>query len=185
MPNLVEHIIHPNEEQIVLLTKYFGACRFVFNHYLNRINELLSQRKNGVPWDHFNFEADFVRLKKDPEYIWLNEMNCESLDASLLELKIAYNQYYRNGKDLPGFRYKNDSQHYNVMQPIQVMESFVIIPYFKEGIKISCASKIKDEIVSACINKSKSDKYNITFAFAPKPPKVVKKEPRKRVKKVE
>ena len=27
--------ITPNKEQIELLSKHFGACRFVFNHYLN------------------------------------------------------------------------------------------------------------------------------------------------------
>ena len=27
--------IYPNKEQEILLAKHFGACRFVFNHYLS------------------------------------------------------------------------------------------------------------------------------------------------------
>jgi transposase len=31
--------IYPNGEQEVLMAKHFGACRFVFNHYLNKRKE--------------------------------------------------------------------------------------------------------------------------------------------------
>jgi transposase len=31
--------LYPTKEQEILLSKHFGACRFVFNHYLNERKE--------------------------------------------------------------------------------------------------------------------------------------------------
>jgi len=38
--------IYPNKEQETLMFKHFGACRFVFNYYLNKQKETYLEDKN-------------------------------------------------------------------------------------------------------------------------------------------
>lgn len=40
--------ITPDKEQIELLSKHFGACRFVFNRYLNSRKETYLEEKKSL-----------------------------------------------------------------------------------------------------------------------------------------
>ena len=66
--------IYPNKEQEILLAKHFGACRFVFNYYLNKRKEsYLGEDKKSL--NYYDNANDLTQLKKDVNYIWLKEIN--------------------------------------------------------------------------------------------------------------
>jgi hypothetical protein len=59
--------INPNEEQQVLLSKHFGATRFVFNHYLNKRKETYLENKTSL--NYYDNANDLTVMKKDDNYI--------------------------------------------------------------------------------------------------------------------
>ena len=84
--------IYPNKEQEVLLSKHFGACRFVFNHYLNKRKETYLEDKKSL--NYYDNANDLTQLKKDENYIWLKEINSQSLQSSLKNLDTAYKKFF-------------------------------------------------------------------------------------------
>jgi putative transposase len=72
--------IYPNKEQEILMAKHFGACRFVFNHYLNKIKETyLDDNKSLNYYDNAN---DLTQFKKDENFNWLKENDRQSFKIS-------------------------------------------------------------------------------------------------------
>jgi len=86
--------IYPNKEQEILLGKHFGACRFVFNHYLNKRKESYLEDKKSL--NYYDNANDLTLLKKDENYIWLKEINSQSLQSSLRNLDTAYDGMINN-----------------------------------------------------------------------------------------
>ncbi len=72
--------IYPNKEQKELLVKHFGACRFVFNCYLNIRKENYLNNKTSL--NYYDNANDLTQLKKDEQFVWLKEINSQSLQSS-------------------------------------------------------------------------------------------------------
>lgn len=86
--------ITPNKEQINLLSKHFGACRSVFNRYLNSRKETYLEEKKSL--NYYDNANDLTKLKKEEEFVWLKEINSQSLQSSLRNLDTAYNKFLEN-----------------------------------------------------------------------------------------
>ena len=65
--------LYPNKEQEILLSKHFGACRFVFNHYLNERKEKYTNEK--ISLNYYDNANNLTMLKKDENFNWLKEIN--------------------------------------------------------------------------------------------------------------
>ena len=153
--------IYPNEDQEILLVKHFGACRFVFNHYLNKRKETyLEDNKSLNYYDNAN---DLTQLKKDEDYIWLKEINSQSLQSSLRNLDTAYGKFFRKQTKFPRFKSKYDRQSFKIPQFVKLEENELIIPKFKGGIKINLHREINGEILFATISKSTTGNYYVSL----------------------
>src|SRR5574344_2121977 len=98
--------IYPSEEQEILLAKHFGACRFVFNHYLNKRKESYFEDKKSL--NYYDNATDLTQLKKDKDYTWLKEINSQSLQSSLKNLDDSYTRFFRKQNKFPHFKSKSD-----------------------------------------------------------------------------
>ena len=65
--------IYPNKDQEILMAKHFGACRFVFNHYLTERKESYLEEKKSI--NYYDNANDLTNLKKEEEFVWLKEIN--------------------------------------------------------------------------------------------------------------
>jgi len=75
--------IFPDSKQKELLSRHFGSCRFVFNHFLNRRKEsYLKENKTPNYYDNAN---DLTKLKKEESFAWMCEVNSQSLQSSLMK----------------------------------------------------------------------------------------------------
>ena len=156
-----EFIIYPSKEQEILITKHFGACRFVFNRYLNNRKEsYLEENKSLNYYDNAN---DLTLLKKDENFTWLKEINSQSLQTSLRNLDTAYNKFFRKQTKFPKFKNKYDKQSFTIPQSVIIEEDKLWIPKFKNGIKINLHREIKGKILFATISKSTTDKYYVSI----------------------
>jgi len=153
--------IYPNEEQKILLAKHFGACRFVFNHYLNKRKETYLEDKKSL--NYYDNANDLTQLKKDDDFNWLKEINSQSLQSSLRNLDNSYNRFFRKQSKFPRFKSKYDRQSFKIPQSILVEDNQLIIPKFKKGVKINLHREIEGKIQFATISKSTSGNYYVSL----------------------
>ena len=99
--------LYPNQDQIILMSKHFGATRFVWNHFFAlRKNAYLENKEHLSYYD--NAKA-LTLLKKDSRFEWLKEINAQSLQASLADLDTAYGRFFKKQSLFPKFKMKHKS----------------------------------------------------------------------------
>jgi putative transposase len=154
--------IYPNKKQDFLLTRHFGANRFVFNYYLNsRKESYLGEDKKSL--NYYDNANDLTQLKKDENFNWLKEINSQSLQSSIRNLDTAYNKFFRKQTKFPRFKSKYDRQSFKIPQNVLIKDNKLNIPKFKEGIKINLHQEIEGKIMFATISKSTTSKYYVSI----------------------
>jgi putative transposase len=110
-----------------------------------------------VNLSRYDLQRQMVDLKK--ELPWLKEVNSQSLQVSLLNLDTAYSKFFK-GAGFPKFKSKRKGkQSFTVPQNVRVENGLLIIPKFREGIKIVLHRPIKGTIKSATISVTPTGKY--------------------------
>lgn len=95
--------IYPNKEQQKVLEKHIGACRFVYNHFLNiRKKAYLEEKKNLT---YYKLSSELTKLRKETQ--WMQEVRFDCLQQSLRALDVAYNRFFRKQAKFPRFKKKN------------------------------------------------------------------------------
>jgi len=153
--------ITPDKEQIELLSKHFGACRFVFNRYLNSRKETYLEEKKSL--NYYDNANDLTKLKKEEEFVWLKEINSQSLQSSLRNLDAAYNKFFRKQTKFPRFKSKYDRQSFTIPQFVRIEDGKLCIPKFKKGIEINLHREIEGKILFATISKSTTGNYYVSI----------------------
>ena len=153
--------IAPDNEQKELIARHFGACRFVFNRYLiSRKETYLKEKKSLNYYDNAN---DLTVLKKDEQFVWLKEINSQSLQSSLRNLDTSYNKFFRKQTKFPRFKTKFDRQSFTVPQSVCIEDGKLQIPKFKKGIEINLHREIDGKLLFATISKSTTGKYYVSI----------------------
>jgi len=153
--------IEPTSEQIVLLSKHFGACRFVFNKFLHERKEKYLNEKTSL--NYYNNSRTLTDLKKEEDFDWLKEINSQSLQSAIRNLDSAYKNFFNKQNKFPRFKSKYDKQSFKIPQNSLINEGKLVIPKFKEGIKINLHREIEGEILFATITKSTTGKYYVSI----------------------
>jgi putative transposase len=153
--------ISPDNEQKILLSKHFGATRFVFNRYLNSRKETYLEEKKSL--NYYDNANDLTKLKKEEEFVWLKEINSQSLQSSLRNLDTAYNKFFRKQTQFPRFKSKYDKQSFTIPQSVSIEDGKLCIPKFKKGIQINIHRKIEGKLLFATISKSITGNYYVSI----------------------
>jgi putative transposase len=100
--------LYPTQEQEQTLREIVGACRFVYNYYLEmRINAYM-QTNETIPYAAWS--VDLTKLRNDPRYPWLKEVNRRTITEALRNLDSAYNRFFRKQNALPRFKSRRDAR---------------------------------------------------------------------------
>ena len=153
--------IKPNEEQIVLLNKHFGSVRFVYNYYLNE--RKVEYETNKQTLNYYHNANSLTKLKKLEEFKWLKEISSQSLQHSLKCLEGSYNGFFKGRTKFPRFKSKHDRNSFCVPQYTKVKDGKLIIPKFKDPIKIIQDRKFKGEIRQCTISKTPTNEYFVSI----------------------
>lgn len=96
--------IYPTKNQISYFKKAFGIRRFVWNWGLSNYLESLTDRKYKTSYD---LQKELNNgLVKDPDYLWLSEVNSMVRGESLKDLGISIKRYHdeqRRARKTTGF----------------------------------------------------------------------------------
>jgi putative transposase len=153
--------IKPNEEQIVLLNKHFGSIRFAYNYFLNE--RKVEYETNKQTLNYNDNSSSLTKLKKQEEFKWLKEINSQSLQHSLKSLDDSYNSFFKKRTGFPKFKSKHNKNSFKVPQYVKVIDGKLIIPKFKEPIKMIQDRKFKGEIKQCTLSKTSTDEYFVSI----------------------
>jgi len=153
--------IKPNEDQIVLLNKHFGSIRFVYNYFLNE--RKVEYETNKQTLNYNDNSAALTMLKKQEEFKWLKEINSQSLQHSLKGLDDAYNSFFKKRTGFPKFKSKHTKNSFKVPQFVEVINEKLIIPKFKDPIKMIQDRKFKGEIRQCTLSKTPTGEYFVSI----------------------
>ncbi len=154
--------LYPNKEQAELINKHIGACRFIYNLALECKNyAYASHRKNLTCFDLMNQLPD---LKKECQ--WLNEVDSQALQQSVINLDKAFTAFFKGNSKFPNFKKKNQGiQSFRNPHGSKVVieGNNISFPKFKEGIRFVQDRKFTGEIRSATVSKTPTGKYFISI----------------------
>ena len=156
--------IYPNQEQEILIAKTIGCSRFIYNHFLNLWNREYTTTGKGL--SYHSCSAMLPQMKRNPETIWLKEIDSIAIQSSLKNLSDSFSRFFRKQNRRPQFKSKkNPIQSYttkNVNNSIQIRNNFVKLP--KLGlVKFAKSREPKGRILNATIRKNSSGKFFVSI----------------------
>lgn len=154
--------INPEKDQIELLLKHFGCTRFLYNRFLEE--KIEHYKNNGTTLNYNACSEVLTSLKKEDEYVWLSEVNSQSLQFSLKNLETAFGNFFKKRAKFPRFKSKKvNSDSFHCPQNVFVEGNRIFVPKFKKGIPFIKHREIKGEIRSATFSKVPSGKMYVSI----------------------
>lgn len=164
--------LYPDKEQKILLNKYFGNSRFIYNHYL------YNNKNNGYQNAYSNI-SDYVNNLKY-QYPFLQESDSILIRKTLFHLDDNLKKYYESGFGYPKYKSKydrysymtgaiyssyKDKQYCNI--EVDLVNRKIKLPKLKL-INIRGYRNIKSingKIVNATVSKEKNGKYYVSVIY--------------------
>lgn len=146
--------LYPNKEQIVLLEKHIGACRFLYNLGLET---KISAYSSGVSLSRYDLQVQLKDLKN--ECVWLKEINSQSLQTALMNLDGAYLKFFKGLAKFPTFKKKNNNQSFQCPQNVTIEDGKIWLPKFKTGVEIVQHRLFEGETRTVTISKTSTNKW--------------------------
>jgi putative transposase len=150
--------IYPTNSQKELIHKHCGSVRFIYNLALE--TKTMAYVGSKVNLSRYDLQKQMVDLKK--ELPWLKETNSQSLQVALLNLDTAYKSFFKGG-GFPSFKKKSNRGSFNVPQNVIVSGNQLIIPKFKEGIKIKLHRDLVGTIKQCTVSFTPTSKYFVSI----------------------
>lgn len=151
--------ILPTNSQKELIHKHCGSVRFLYNLALE--TKTMAYMSNKVNLSRYDLQKQMVDLKKGLP--WLKETNSQSLQVALLNLDTAYSNFFKGKSDFPKFKKKSNSGSFNVPQNVIIENNLLIIPKFKEGIKIKLHRDLVGTVKQATVSFTPTGKYFVSI----------------------
>jgi len=172
--------LYPTKDQEQILKQFFGAKRWIFNHYLHENTRRFVNQENRL--SNFDINKQITELKKQDDTCWLRTIDDWCLKNAAEDLSNAYQQFFnsvsgkRKGKKVsfPKFKNRYSRQSYRTRGlRVDFDSCCVILPKIK-SVKCVFHRTFDGKIKQATISKSPSGKYHISILVEvedqPKPP---------------
>lgn len=101
--------IKPTQEQIQIINKTIGTCRFVYNFYLAHNKEIYEKEKKFVSGMGFAKWLGNEFIPNNPEYSWIKEVSSKSVKQSIMNADKAFRGFFKGQSRFPRFKKKNKS----------------------------------------------------------------------------
>lgn len=100
--------IYPNTVQKEFIAKQLGCCRLIYNKLLDYKKTQYEQNKQSVSLSQLG--KYLTNLKKQDEYLFLNDVYSVCLQQSMQDLIKAYDNFFKLHKGYPKFKSKKDTK---------------------------------------------------------------------------
>ncbi|MGL6344515.1 MAG: RNA-guided endonuclease InsQ/TnpB family protein [Waterburya sp.] len=162
MRNVVKVRLYPTSEQKLSLAKAFGSCRYIWNYCLAENNRIYKETGKGI--SAITMKKWLPQLKKQEDTQWLGETYSQCLQSSVINLGIAFKNFFEGRGGYPRFKSKYGKQSLQYPQNVKVTDSSLNIP--KIGfVKANLHRLFNAELKTVTLSKTKTDKYYASLLF--------------------
>ena len=96
--------IYPNAVQKEFISKQLGCCRFIYNKLLDYKKTQYEQNKQSVSLSQLG--KYLTNLKKQDEYLFLNDVYARCLNQTMMDLIKAYDNFFKQHNGYSKFKSK-------------------------------------------------------------------------------
>jgi len=152
--------LKPTKDQIILLEKHIGSCRYIYNWALNL--KIKTYEQTGKSISQFDINKQITILKKENE--WLKEVNSQSLQGMTRNLESAFTRFFREKNGFPNFKSKkNPIQSFPVPQHYYADFEKGIVKLPKIGeVKAVLHRSFEGTLKTATVSRSVTGEYYIS-----------------------
>ena len=100
--------IYTDSVQKEFISKQLGCCRLIYNKLLDYKKTQYEQNKQSVSWSQLG--KYLTNLKKQNDYLFLNDVYTICLQQSIQDLIKAYDNFFKLHKGYPKFKSKKDNE---------------------------------------------------------------------------
>ena len=101
--------INPTPQQKQIINRTIGVCRYVYNFYLARNQEIYNTNKRFVSGMDFSKWLNNEFIPNNQEFIWIKEVSSKSVKQSIMNAERAYKNFFKGKSKFPKFKKKNKS----------------------------------------------------------------------------
>ncbi|PSB15480.1 transposase [Phormidesmis priestleyi ULC007] len=149
--------IYPTDEQVIQLSKDFGATRWLWNQLLFVMSQTYKETGKGV--SAYDMKKRIPELKK--EFEWLKETYSQCLQQSVLNLSQAFQNFFEGRAKYPTFKSKFNRQSVQYPQNVKVeSESTIKFPGFLGIVKAKIHRELPDgKLKTVTVSKTPDGRY--------------------------
>ena len=154
--------IYPTVLQQIEFAKHFGCVRHVYNWALEQKIKTYAATKKSL--SRKELQARLVQMKKNDKP-WLKEVNSQSLLVALLNVDVAYRNFFQGRAKFPKFKKKYDGhQSFQCPQHVTVnmAHSTLDLPKIK-NVRVKLHRSFSGDIKTVTVKKVPSGKYFVSI----------------------
>jgi putative transposase len=154
--------IYPNKTQEQSINQMFGNARWVYNWAL--VRRIEAYKKDKTSMLAFTLMKELTKMKKNPEYEWLNLSVAQSLQQSIRNMEKAFKRFFREKHGFPRFKRKHDKQSVGFPQNTKIDFDANRVCILKLGwIPARLSRSFNGTIKTAVISKTKTGKFFVSI----------------------
>lgn len=168
--------MYPTEEQEAIFAQFFGAKRWIFNHFLHENKQRFMNKEKHL--SHYDCNNNITDLKKQDDTNWLRQIDDWVLKNATEDLNTAFTNFFtsvkgkRKGPKIssPKFKSRSNQQSYRTRGfKIDLEANMIKLPKIKSLIKIEAHREFVGKTKSATISKTPSGKYFVSILVEQEP----------------
>lgn len=101
--------INPTQEQIEIINRTIGTCRYVYNFYIAHNKEMYETDKKFVSGMEFQKWLNNEFIPNNSEYKWIKEVSSKSVKQSIMNADRAFRDFFKGKKRFPKFKKRGKS----------------------------------------------------------------------------
>ena len=157
--------IYPNKCQTNIINRTMGACRWIYNDYLDCSYKYY--KEYGKRLTGYEYSKLLTKLKKcDEKYMWLNGISSKAIHESFMDADEAMNRFFKKISGFPRFKSRKRNPvtgYYFTTDKVKFKHKKVTLPILgKVRITETKYVPINNRLVGGTIKKD-NDKYYAVF----------------------
>ncbi|MDJ0742472.1 MAG: transposase [Xenococcaceae cyanobacterium MO_167.B27] len=160
MLKVVKVRLYPNKQQQQACHQAFGNCRWLWNTFLNLMNQTYIDTGKGL--SGYEVKKQIPQLKKEHEWLKLTYSQC--LQQVCLNLGVAFNNFFERRAKYPRFKSKHGKQSIQYPQNVKLLDNCLRLPMIGD-VKAVFHREIEGKIKTVTISKNRSGQYFASILF--------------------
>lgn len=101
--------IKPTPEQANKINRTIGVCRFIYNLFLSKNEELYKAGEPFMSAMTFSKWLNNEFLPENPSYSWIKEVSSKAVKRAAFNAERAYRNFFKNKKGFPRYKKRSDT----------------------------------------------------------------------------